>query len=391
MIHRIRKLQEQMEEANLDLVLVMDPRDVYYYTGTGQPANLLIPREGGPLLQIRRAWKQAVRECRIDHKYLLKGGSFRELSISVEALNHPKCHLGLAMEAIPVSLANKVQKHFPSSLFFDASPLILAQRSIKDSEEIEMVRAAARCYEGVHQTILEELRPGVSELYLSARILEAVRRTGADMIIRNRRWDASLAPDGIIASSKNACEISGHAMTVTGKGLSPTLPWGASEDIIEEGELVVVDLGINLRGYHADIARTYVAGPADQKQKEIFGKVYSLQEAALSELKGGALAEDIYWLAYEQAAEMEMVQYFQGHGDMQGNYIGHGLGLEIDEPPVLQVDNRTALSAGMIFAIEPKFIIPGWGAVVLEDDVLVTETGYEFLSTVPRELFAVEG
>ncbi len=390
MLARIKALQGKMNEADLDLVLIMDPRDVYYYAGTGQPANLVVPREGDPILQIRRAWDFAVRECYFDQKFLLKGGNFKNLYHKVESLDYPRRHLGVAMDAIPASLVKKVEESFPSCLLFDASPLILSQRSIKDEQELKMIRAAARCYEKAHEVILNELRPGISELSLSANILAAVRGEGADTIIRNRRWDASLAPDGIVASSKTSWQVSGHAMTVTGKGLSAALPWGASGETIEQGDLVVVDLGINYQGYHADVARTYVVGEADQKQQEVFEQVYSLQEAALQSIKSGVLAEDVYWLAYEKAVEMNVIQYFQGHGEMQGDYIGHGLGLEIDEPPILQIDNRTRLSSGMVFAIEPKLIIPGWGAVVLEDDVAVTDTGYTLLSTVPRRLFMVD-
>ena len=385
-----------MEEKDLDVVLVMNPRDVFYYTGTGQPANLLVPRQGEPLLQVRRAWDFAAQETWLEKEHLMKGGSMEALKEKTEKDDFPIRHMGITTDAIPANLAQKIEKTFTSCHLINASPLILEQRSIKDNQEITAIKNAAACFLSIHETIMRELRPGISELFLSSKILQAVREAGADSITRNRRWDASLPPDGIVASSKTSWQISGHAMTVTGKGLSPALPWGASQETIDQGDLVIVDIGINYQGYHADIARTYVVGSPNQRQKESFNQVFSLQESALSSVTTAMAdgkevkAEDVYWSAYKKAEELGITPYFQGHGEMQGDYIGHGLGLEMDELPVLQRGSKTILSPGMVFAVEPKLIIPHWDAVVLEDDVVVTETGWELLSPIPRKLFEVD-
>lgn len=387
---RIIELQKQMNRGGIDLIIAMNPRDVYYYTGTGQPANLIVPKSGETFLQIRRAWDFAVREARLPESQLLKGGSLSQVEALVSRLPFPVRTIGITMDAVPAALYKKIQNAFASCSVLDASPLILRQRSIKDQDEMDLLRTAARSFEYVHETVLKFLRPGISELQLSAKILEAVREHGGDSIIRNRRWDASLPPDGLVVSSKNSWRISGHAMTVTGKGLSPSLPWGASDTTISKGDLVVVDIGLSYRGYHGDVARTYVVGKADSRQQEIFEFVLLLQKTAMSAIKNGVRAKEVYQKTYQKAVELKIEWYFQGYSEMQGNYIGHGLGLELDEPPTLQLGSSVVLASGMALAIEPKLIIPEWGAIELEDDVFVTENGCELISTVPRELFEVE-
>ncbi len=388
-MRRLEELQKQLHRNGIDLAIIMNPRDVYYYTGTGQPSNLLVPRYGRPVLQVRRAWDFARDEVGNLSCIINKGGSFSDIEAVLSNLPFPVRTVGVTMDAIPASLYKRIDNMLAPNMITNISTIILQQRAIKEESEIDDIRNAAKGFEVVHETVINELVPGITELELSARVLKSVRSSGFDSIIRNRRWDASLPPDGLVVSSTNAWRISGHAMTVTGKGLSPSLPWGASDTTINKGDLVVIDIGLNYKGYHADVARTYVVGQANSKQKEVFEAVFSLQAAALSVIKAGAVAKDVYKATYQKAVSMRVHEYFQGYGEMQGDYIAHGIGLEIDEPPTLQSQSNEILEAGMILAVEPKLIIPKWGAIDLEDDVLVTEDGYELISTVPRELFEV--
>lgn len=388
-MQRIQELQKLMHGSDLDVIIVMNPRDVYYYAGTAQPANLIVPKYGDPFLQVRRAWDFVVEETILPKSQLIKGSRVEQIEAIVKQFSFPVKTIGVTIDAIPAILFVKIQNVFVNCSIKDASPLILQQRSIKEEKELEQLRISAGLYEYVHDTVVRFLKPGITELELAAKILEAVRRNGGDSIIRHRRWDGSLPPDGLVVSTKNSWQISGHALTITGKGLSPSLPWGASNTVIEEGDLVVVDIGLSYHGYHSDVARTYVVGKADFRQKEIFDYVLLLQDTAIASIKSGVKAEEVYQKAYRKATELKVEQYFQGYNEVQGNYIGHGIGLEIDEPPTLQLGNQTILKPNMVFAIEPKLIIPKWGAIDLEDDVLVRDDDCEIISTVPRELFEI--
>lgn len=163
----------------------------------------------------------------------------------------------------------------------------------------------------------------------------------------------------------------------------------ASNNRIRMGDLVVVDLGLNYHGYHADVARTYVVGRADAKQKHLFDVVLEIQNTVLQAVKPGVKGSELFQVARETALRAGVEEFFQGYGELQGDYIGHGVGLELDEPPTIDSKCTTLIRENMTLAFEPKVIIPGWGAIDLEDTIRVTASGYEFLSSIPRELFEV--
>ena len=384
---RIAKLQAAMQAAGFDAAIIMQARDLFYYTGTAQPCNLLVFARGEPFLWARRAMEFVRRESKL--RNILEGSGFSEIKQQMGEAGLTGGVLGVTEDAIPAVIYNKMANLFGGFELRNISPLVLEQRMIKDEDEIAAVREAARMSLVAHRVVLNNLRPGISEIELSGKILGALRAAGAESIIRNRRWDASLPPDGVMASGCNTWQISGQAMTVTGVGLGSSLAWGASAKAINYGELLVVDLPCNRAGYHCDITRTYVAGRATDEQKQAFHKVRQIQERVLELIRPGRACAELYQAARSTAEELGCGAWFQGYGRMQGQYIGHGLGLECDEPPVLDPGSRVILQENMVLAIEPKLIIPGWGAVALEDDVLVTGDGYELLPAPARILFEV--
>lgn len=386
---RIRELQKRLRRERIDLAIVMQPRDLYYYSGTAQPCNLVVPAAAEPLLFVRRAWEFVIEETDLAARQVLRGSGLSEIHAVLKSRGIPEGRVAVTDDAIPAGIYKKVQATFQDSEIVDLSPLVLEQRMIKDEEELQSIFRAAELFKYAHQAVLEFLRPGVTELQLSARVLEKIRENGGESIVRNRRWDASLPPEGLVVSRANMWKISGHAMTITGVGLSKSLPWGASRTAIQPGDLVILDMGINLHGYHADIARTYVAGGASREQLEVFGQVLAIQQAVLDKIRPGVVTKELYTTAAAKAVELGRFEFFQGFGEMKGRYVGHGLGLELDEPPTLDDKNDIILRAGMALAIEPKLIIPGFGGVVLEDDVIVTEDGYRLITPVERTLFEV--
>lgn len=387
MDNRIAKLQVAMRATGFDAVIIMQPRDLFYYSGTAQPCNLLVPAYGEAFLWVRRAMDFVRRESQLLN--ILEGSGFSEIKKKMDELGLAGGVLGVTEDVVPASIYKKMASVFSGFDLRNISPLVLEQRMVKDEKEIDAIRDASRMSLLTHRIIMDNLRPGVTEIELSGKILGALRAEGAESYIRNRRWDSSLGPDGILASGRNTWQISGQAMTVTGVGLSNALAWGASLKIIDYGDLVVVDLPYNRAGYHADITRTYVVGKATDKHKEVFDKVREIQERVLKLITPGRVCAELYEAARSAAVELDCEAYFQGYGQMQGQYIGHGLGLESDELPTLNPDSRVILKKNMVLAIEPKLIVPGWGAVALEDDILVTNDGYEILPAPERKLFVV--
>ena len=164
------------------------------------------------------------------------------------------------------------------------------------------------------------------------------------------------------------------------------MPWGPSDRMMQTGDLVVVDNPLNFRGYHSDNARTYVVGKATPRQKEIYRDVLAVQDSALAQIRPGLPVNELYAHAADQVAALGYTDYFQGFGDSQGSYLGHGVGLELDELPVLDGRTTLPLQENMVLAVECKFIIPDFGAVFIEDTVVVEANGARILSRADRGL-----
>ena len=156
------------------------------------------------------------------------------------------------------------------------------------------------------------------------------------------------------------------------------------------GDLVNIDVGLDLAGYHADMARTYVVKAASDAVIERAVQVRAIEDACLAAIWPGATAGDVYAAGLNVARAAGVEDVFQGYDGTHGPYVGHGIGLELDEPPVLGPGAATELQTGMVLAIEPKLISPAFGAVNLEDDVVVTADGWELLERPAARVFAVD-
>ncbi len=393
---RIATLQGLLREAGVDAALLLNPPDVFYFTGSKQPANLLVPADAGrePTLFVRRARDFVEEDSRavgFPAGWIADGGSFREVAARLGALGLTGGVLGTAEDKLPMALGRSLARALPGWELRDIAALILGQRMVKDAGEIAAMRRACALFTAGHEAILATARPGVSELEVALAAYRALRLAGHEEFIPMRRWDATLPAGGTLASGENLWRISGHAYTVTGVGISAALRMGPSRRRLEAGDLLVFDLPSQWAGYHGDTARTYVVGEPSAEQQRAFAACLDVYRATTAALRPGVAAEGIFATARAAAAEMPYAPYFMGYGNKQGAYVGHATGIEQDEPPILSPGVTTALRPGMTLAIEPKFIIPGFGAVNVEDTWLVTDAGGERLDAdaPPAELFVL--
>ncbi|MEA2446033.1 MAG: hypothetical protein QOJ12_3325 [Thermoleophilales bacterium] len=385
--HERRQLAfaDALGDAGFAAAIVSHPRDLFYLVGTAQPANLLVVPGAPPLLAARR-FGELVRE-QASVAEIVDAAGLRPFVRRLTDLGRGSGVLGLALDVVPAALATKTSATFPDHELGDYSPLLLAQRSIKDEHEIEQLRTAVGMFDAAHAAMLEHARPGIREHELSGEIARALRRAGHEGHVFYRRWDANLQPEGLLASGPNLARISGHAITITGVGMSPALPFGASARKIERGDLIVIDMGLNHRGYHGDMARTYAVGEAPPRAAALMDALRAAFAAAMGAIRPGAPASAPYEAAVRACEQHGVAQWFQGFGENRGAYVGHGVGVELDELPLLAAGQTTPLEAGMVLAIEPKVIAPEFGGLDIEDTVVVREGGPERLSTLPQDLF----
>ncbi len=376
-----------MQREGVDAALIIYHRDLLYYAGTAQPCNFLVPAQGEPALFVRRAMAMVKEETWV--KRLYDTPSLKPVAELLSEICPAGGKLGVEEDVLPASLYKRIQQTFSKFELVNISPAILKQRAVKEEKEQVKLKETASIFAEAHRAIMENMKPGITEIELAAEVYRNVRRGGAEFINYHRRWDNTSTHEGLIAGSSTSWKISGLAMTVTGVGTGPSMPLGASPEKIRRGDLLVLDIGINYQGYHVDMARTYVAGQASDLQKERFQVIKTIMEEVMAQALPGVTAGSLFSVAAKKAEELGAWEYFQGWGDMKGYYIGHGIGLELDDPPALTKGNEELISAGMCLCIEPKLIVPEWGAIDIEDTVIIKDEGPEILTPVPLHLFEV--
>jgi Xaa-Pro aminopeptidase len=226
-------------------------------------------------------------------------------------------------------------------------------RWVKEPDELDRIRRAVQVADAAFDHILGYLRPGVRERDVATELEFYMRRQGAERE----------AFSSIVAS-----------------GARSSLPHGrASDKPLASGELVTLDFGAVVDGYHSDCTRTVVLGPATSRQREIYDLVLRAQTAALQGLRPGLAGRDADALARRVIADA-------GHGEHFGHGLGHGVGLAIHEGPTLSPREEAVLEAGMVVTVEPGVYLPGWGGVRIEDLVVLTSDGCEVLTRAPKQL-----
>lgn len=386
---RLDRFAAALAQAGVAAALISQPQDLYYLSGIAQPCNLLVVPGAEPVLFARRfaglvRAQSAVADVR-------EGAGFGDVTRELERLGVTGGRLGLELDVIPAALYRSALRAFSAFELVDCAPSLLAQRAVKDPQEVALLRASAATFALVHETLVAQLAPGRTELEVAAEVERTLRLAGHAGLVAQRRWDGALQPEGAIASGPLLATMSGGPITISGVGLSAATPFGASRRPLASGDLLNIDLGINVDGYHADFARTYVLGEPSAEIVRLAGIVRQLEDGVIAALRPGVTASSVYRDGVALARELGVADVFQGHSGTHGPYVGHGIGLELDEPPVLGPRDETPLAAGMVLAIEPKLMSPAFGAVNLEDDVVVTDDGCELLGVVPRSVFAVDG
>jgi Xaa-Pro aminopeptidase len=379
-----------MSEKGMDGALLLHHRDILYYAGTVRPAALLIACSGrhaedGPqaVLFVRRGLECAIKETTIPRVEPMSG--FSSIARVAAELGLERGVIGTEMDLVPAQLYLRLAEVFPGWSVTDISPLVLAQRMVKEAEEIAVSRQAARVADMGQEAARQAITAGISELELAAWVESAIRRAGHEGFQPLR--DPGARGGGILLMSGEHLTVrGGHGLVVTGAGLSPAMPYGPSWRVLAPGDLVVVDIGSTWQGYTADESRTFVVGEANAQQRALFEVARAVEEAVCQALRPGQPVAGLYRIAEAIVARGAPPFFAPGSLVLPG-FVGHGVGLEVDEPPVLWPRDGTVLEAGMVLAVEVEISAPEQGMMVkLEDTVVVQEADCERLTTWPREL-----
>jgi len=376
---RISNMQAMLRNKGLDGALFIFPIDVYYFSGTRQNSTIWIPAEGDPLLLVRKSLSRAMEESVLaDIRPFPSSKDFPAL------FDEHVQKIGFTFDVAPVQQLNYYSKLLPGREFVDISPLNRELRSVKSGFEREELRQSGSMLCSVFAQVPQFIRAGMREIDLAAEFESRLRRAGNEGYVRMRAYNQELFM-GLAVSAGGAS----HGFfdgAVTGRGLSNAAPHGASTEIIRENEPILLDYAGIRNGYITDMTRIFVIGTLDPELHRAFIVSLEIQNALQVALKPGAVCEELFLMAAGMAEQSGLGQYFMGMPGEQARFVGHGVGLELDEFPVIAQGFKVPLQAGQTIAIEPKFVIPGKGAIGIENTFAVTPTGGEKITDMPDDI-----
>ena len=364
-LNRLERVQQQILANGLDGIVLMPGPNMVYVSDihthvSERPILLFIPADDDPAiiipnLEAMKAKAAGIPENRIfdwtdDEGYT---GAFQQACAHLELADYLLGVEALHMRVLELEL---LQRYAPGLKTAHAEPIMMALRLVKDDSEIAAMERAI----DVAQKAMDELRPtikiGQTEKQIAANLTRLLLEGGAD----------SIAFGPIVSTGPNGA--SPHAV--------PT------DRQLQEGDLLVIDWGCYVDGYPSDITRTFAVGDIKPEFQRIYNAVKLSNEQGKLASGPGATGRDVDRAARDVIEEA-------GYGDYFIHRTGHGLGLEVHEPPFMMEGNSEPMATGNVFTVEPGIYLPGRGGVRIEDDVVITENGHRSLTTYPRELITV--
>ncbi|MDD2236727.1 MAG: Xaa-Pro peptidase family protein [Kiritimatiellae bacterium] len=345
--------------------------NLYYLTGTMQNGLLLLPRDGEAVFWVKRSYARACEESTFPN--IRPMASFRDTAHDAASYGDT---ILLEMETVPLALYTRFNKAFGFHRTESLDGSIAAVRSVKSDYELALLRQAG----AIHRAVLEDdlpplLREGMSEAELAADVFHALLQRGHHAISRVHAFNSELML-GQVCFGESA--LYGNPFTSPGgvRGIGPSAPFFGSPDrLLRPGDMVSVDTGCNIQGYHSDKTVTMVfQGGFSPEAERAHQTCLEIERRTAERLRPGQIPSIIY---KEILADLEpdFLAGFMGSGAEQVRFLGHGVGLEIDEYPVIAKGFDEPLEANMVMALEPKAWIPEQGMVGTENTFVITPEG----------------
>ncbi len=382
---RIEILQRNLVKHHIDGALLTKNVEIFYYSGSMQNAIMFVPVEGNPTLFVKKSVERAEKET----PFIVEAmSSIKQLPNQLKGNGFHLGKLGIELDVLPYNQFQRYQKVFADTTFVDISPITRFQRSIKSTYEIDLIRQSAEVVNQVIQKIPEIVKVGMTELELTAILEKLVRDKGHIGYMRTRAYNMELVL-GMIASGRTAATSTSFDGPAGGEGLTPAFPQGSGWKKIEVNEPIIIDMAAVINGYIIDQTRIAVIGELDSELEHAYQISIKIKEITEEHAKPGTLWSEHYIRALEIVNEEGLQDYFMGYKEDQAKFLGHGVGLELDELPVLAKGLDNPLEEGMIIAIEPKFTYPNKGVIGIENTYVVREDGLESLSISSEDIIKI--
>jgi Xaa-Pro dipeptidase len=383
--NRIAKLQNEMAIHSLEAVLMVQNADLFYFTGAIQQGALYVPVEGEALYLVRKDCARARMESGL--KEVIPFKSPRDIPGVLAGFGHalPKT-VGMELDVIPVAVMQRFQAGLGGCAVSDATPLIRNVRAVKSAYEINIMKDAALILDKVCKRVPEIVREGMTDLELAAELEFIARKAGHQGLVRMRGFNNEIFYGHVFSGVDSAVPTYSDT-PLGGVGLSPSFSQGASYKKIRRNEPITVDLVSVFDGYIVDQTRMFSLGELPEKLNKAYVDMVVIQEHAKQAARPGVTWGDLYDECLEMACEMGYQDSFMGSKGAQVSFIGHGVGVELDEYPFIARGlNDQKLQENMTFAFEPKAVFPGLGAVGVENTFWVGDSGLKHLTFSNQEL-----
>lgn len=376
------KIQQNMSDVHADGLLICDNVNLYYVSGRIFRGYCYIPVKREPIFFVRRplglngTQVVYIRKPEEIGEYLQKNGIAFPDKLLLES------------DSISYSDYKRYETIFIPKEVLNGTALLRRCRSIKTPYEIDLIRRSGELHAKAYETIPSLYRKGMTDVEFSIELEHECRKLGSLGIFRIFGQSMEIFMGSVLAGD-NADTPSPYDFAMGGAGLDVSLPVGCNGTVLTEGMSLMVDMGGNFTGYMTDMTRTYAIGSVQELALKAHETSIAIHQAIAAKSRPGVAAKDLYELAAEMANDAGLSDYFMGHRQKAG-FIGHGVGIEINEAPVLAPRSRDILAEGMVFALEPKFVIPGTGALGIENTYAVTADGVEKLTVCKEELISLQ-
>jgi Xaa-Pro dipeptidase len=386
LLSRINGLKRGMAESGIDFSVILQNVDMFYFTGTVQKGILVVPVDRDPIFFVEKSVERARLETPLVITPIESDKDVKEMLRRKRII---KGTGGIELDVVPVSVFERFKRIIGFETFVDVAPLIKGLRAIKSPFEIEQVRKSGEIMRHVFAKAKRVIREGTRELDIDAELIAEGRKLGHQGFLRMRGFNLEMTAITVTAGYTGALP-SPSDVAVGGMGLTPAVPLGSSLKTVEKGIPVCIDYGGGYNGYVTDETHVFVIGALNK----IFRKPYEISREIIEDAavygREGVDAAQLFNRAAKLARKAHLDAYFMGFGEGQVSFIGHGLGLEINELPVITPRHHTILREGMVFAFEPKFALPGKGAIGIEVDFIVRKDRLERVTDIPLDIVQIQ-
>ncbi len=372
--NRLKALRKGLSQRGLDACLVFSHINLYYFAGIWVKGFLIVTKDAVKLF-VKRPFFQVKDEVPFP-TYPFE--SLKKLPEILKSFSLKK--IGLEFRAFSWEEGEKLKGLLSDFEIIPVDSLIWEVRMLKSPYEVECQKGASRLLSQALKKSLPLLKAGMREIEAASILEKALRVCGHPGYTRSsNRFELTY---GYLLSGKEGLFAVPFATGEGGRGVEG-FPGGASFKRIKKGEPILIDYGGFYRGYYVDQTRMASFGEC-KKAMDFFRVSLEIMKILEKKARPGIPLEELYFLAEERAEKGGLSEYFMKHGEKL-RFLGHGVGLEIDEPPVIAPGNKRVLEKGMVLAFEPKFHVPELGVIGLEDTFYVDETGLKRLTTFPRK------